>query len=300
MAEAVPPLLFSMASSSRKALLAGLIFITAAALPLLQHRLDAERARSRPVEADLTVPSAPYLKRLSLGYALVVADFYWLRATLYIGDDTVVMRDSPFLYRLVDLVTDLDPTFLVPYEAGAIALSFLAGRVDESNAILKKGWREYPERWRFPFTLGFNAFYFNEAYAVAARYLEQAAILPNRPDFLPLLVTRLYAQAHDPETALGFLARVYETTKDERMRAKLEERIKDLLLERDFLLFGRAIEVYRHRVGSSPERLEQLVEAGLLQALPLEPFGGRYELDAETGEVRSTTVRPRLRLYRPP
>ncbi len=45
-----------------------------------------------------------------------------------------------------------------------------------------------------------------------------------------------------------------------------------------------------------PARLEQLVQAGLLRELPREPFGGQYQYNADSGEVRSSEVKERMRM----
>ena len=41
---------------------------------------------------------------------------------------------------------------------------------------------------------------------------------------------------------------------------------------------------------------ENLVEAGILQRLPAEPFGGKYVYDPMTGEIRSSEAKERMRI----
>ena len=183
------------------------ILFLCVSLVLLQLQLD--RLRHGGNEPDLTLPSGRFLKVAVLGYRQVAADFFWVKATLYIGDTVRAARGYPQLYPLADLVTDLDPRFLVPYQAAGITLSVYAERPDESTRILTKGMRERPDYWVFPFYVGFNYFYHLHDYLTAAKFLEQASALPDRPAYLPSLVARLYAQAGRPETALEFLARMY-------------------------------------------------------------------------------------------
>ncbi len=273
------------------ALLALFVFVFS-----LQHALD--NLRHRADEPDLTLPSGRFMKVAALGYRQLAADFFWVKATLYIGDAGRAARRYPQLYDLADLVTDLDPKFRVPYHAAGIVLSVYAERPEESIRILKKGMREHPDNWAFPFYVGFNYFYHLHDHLTAARFLEQASTLPNRPTYLPALVSRLYAQAGQPETALEFLGRMYERAQDERSREALTQRIKQVLVERDLQVLERAVAQYRQRHRTLPMRLDDLVHDGLMTHIPPDPFGGVYRLDLATGAVTTTTPIERLKVYR--
>jgi len=82
------------------------------------------------------------------------------------------------------------------------------------------------------------------------------------------------------------------------MKEKIEQRIKELVLERDLNFLEEVLDKYAQGYNGSPVRLEELVANGLIERIPPEPFGGYYYIDGETGEVKSSTHPQRLRIYR--
>lgn len=247
---------------------------------------------------DFYIPSSQFLKPAILGYDSMAADLYWLRAVQYIGDRFWFEKKYPQLYPILDLVTDLDPKFEYAYEVGGIILSVYAKRIDESIAILKKGDEEELGYWELPFYLGFNYFYYLGDYTTAADYIVRASEMPRSPAYLPKLAARLHAQAGNPETALEFLYRVYEATEDENVKKELEERMKDVMVERDIQYLEGAIDVYKERFGEYPETLDLIVSRGIIKSIPEEPFGGYYYIDSETRVIKSSIKKERLKVYR--
>jgi len=104
----------------------------------------------------------------------------------------------------------------------------------------------------------------------------------------------LYASSHEPQLALEFLAKAYEHTADENVRAVLHQRMKEVTVERDLQLMEQAIVRFHERHRAYPQRLGDLVTDGLLRSIPSEPFGGVYLYDRDSHDVRSSTVTERL------
>jgi tetratricopeptide (TPR) repeat protein len=274
-----------------------LLILTALIYPT-HKRVDANRKELKQVDEHTYIPSGKYLKTAVLGYDQIIADFFWLRVVQYIGDKEKEARGYPLIYRLVDLVTDLDPGFSFAYKVGGIILTVYSKRIQESNTMLEKGIKENPEVWDLPFFLGFNHFFYLSDYYTAAEYMNRAAQLPGHPPYLPKLVARLYAQAGTPEVALEFLYRVYEQAPNEKIREELKERMKEVIIERDIIFLEKAVKVYQERYKCLPEDLKDLVRGKIIQELPQEPFEGRYLYDPRTGEVKSSTHPERLRIYK--
>jgi hypothetical protein len=90
---------------------------------------------------------------------------------------------------------------------------------------------------------------------------------------------------------------MYEQTSDENIKHVLEQRLKEVVVERDLQLLEEAISRYRKLHKRVPARLEDLVGPGLLRALPREPFGGHYLYDPQTQAVRSSEMKERLQVY---
>src|SRR5947208_85970 len=291
----------SLAARRWALMAAGLLLLVG--LHLLQVRIDAQRAVTPKLQRFMYLPRGEYLRVAVLGYEQVVADLLWIQAIQAMGEHTVTEEAGRWLYRVLDVITTLDPRFLRVYEAGGVALVTLVVLAEESNRILEKGIKYNPDYWALPFLLGFNYYYELHDDARAADYIARASLLPGAPKYLPALAARLYASAREPQVAIDFLARMYEQTSDENVKRILERRLKEVVAERDLQLLEGAISRYRKLHKRAPERLEDLVGPGLLRALPREPFGGRYLYDPQTQAVRSSEMKERLQVYekrRPP
>jgi tetratricopeptide (TPR) repeat protein len=274
---------------------AGLLLVVG--LHLLQVRIDAQRAVTLKLQRFMYLPRGEYLRAAVLGYEQVVADLLWIQAIQAMGESTVTEEAGRWLYRALDVITTLDPRFVRVYEAGGIALVTLVVLAEESNRILEKGIRYNPDYWALPYLLGFNYYFELHDDAKAADSLARAAQLPGAPEYLAPLAVRLYASAREPQVAIDFLALMYEQTSDENVKRVLEQRLKEVVVERDLQLFEEAISRYRKLHKRAPERLEDLVGPGLLRALPREPFGGRYLYDPQTQTVGSSEMKERLKVY---
>jgi hypothetical protein len=180
------------------------------------------------VEEPLYIPTGRLLPYLSLGHKQLLADLLWLRTILYFGEHSLTDRDFPYLYHLVDIVTTLDPCFLEPYLFGGIALSLEAHAVEESNSLLQKGMKHFPNEWRIPFYLGFNYWYFKEERGQAAQYVALASQLPGAPSYLSRLAATLYLQGGQGEVALKFLREIHSRFQDERIRENLEKKMEEI------------------------------------------------------------------------
>ena len=262
----------------------------------LQQELDLRRGDVR-VESLRFLPRGEYLKPVLLGYHHLAADVLWLRMVQVLGERNVTAQDYEWLYHALDVITTLDPQYVYAYQVGGIVLTELAQRVDLSNRLLEKGLQANPAAWQIPFYLGYNHFFFLEDYRRAADYMAQAARLPGRPSYAPLLAARLYAQAGNPNTALDFLRAMWHQTQDKQSKEALELRIKEVTIERDIGLLEEAVGRYRTREGRTPTVLADLVARGILHAIPPEPFGGVYRLDPKTGAITSSTHPERLRVH---
>jgi hypothetical protein len=180
------------------------------------------------------------------------------------------------------------------YEAGGLALTTLVVLPEESNRLLEKGMQHNPTEWKLPFLVGINYYYEFYDDAKAADYISQASRLPNAPSSLPTLAANLYVSAHSPQQAVNLLAAMHQEATDESAKTLIEIRLKIAMTERDLSLLEQAIDRYRKMKGTNPLRLDELVSAGLLSALPVEPAGGRYTYDAKTGAVSSTEMPERF------
>src|SRR6185503_8501199 len=104
------------------------------------------------------------LKRASLSFNGLAADWYWMRSLQYVGGkilkvpasvplDSLGQLDLKLLAPLLDTATTLDPQFMEPYEYAAIVLPDVD--LPEAIRITKKGIAANPTAWRLRQHLGF-------------------------------------------------------------------------------------------------------------------------------------------------
>lgn len=254
-------------------------------------------SNSKPKLQKLTyLPSGDYLRMASLGYRELAADLLWLQAIQVMGERKLSEEAGHWLYQAVDRITTLDPKFVRAYEAGSHALCILVVLPEQSNRLLEKGMRHNPQEWKLPFLLGMNYYFELADDEKAAEVMALASRLPGAPESLVRLAAKLFVSAKSPQQAVELLAKVYEETSDENVRKMLEIRLKESIVERDLQILEQAISRFQANHSRRPERLENLVESGLLRELPMEPFGGRYLYEPATGIVRSSEVTERMRV----
>jgi tetratricopeptide (TPR) repeat protein len=264
----------------------------------LQGELDRRQDRTVvQIEGLAQLPKGEYLKPALLGYHHLGADMLWLRLVQVVGKKRNSADEYEWMYHALDVLTTLDPQYAYAYYAGGVVLGDLANRPDLSIRLLEKGVEANPDVWNIPFLLGYNYYFLLGEPAKGAEYIMRAARLPDGPSYLPGLATRMAAEAGSPDTALAFLEARLRETQDPEMREFLANRMKEVIIERDLHILGSAVEAYRAQHQVPPATLTDLVLAGALSNLPVEPFGGEYLVNSHSGSVSSSTHPNRLRTF---
>ena len=264
---------------------------------MTQTYIERHKGIEQRIEKVMFLPKGEYLKPAVIGYEQLVGDIIWLRTIQVIGDKVVTPKGYDWVYHALDVVTTLDPKFAYAYQLGGVTLSVLGKRPDLSNMLLEKGSRENPDVWQIPFYIGFNNFFYLNDYEAAAEYMDKASKLPGHPEYLPKLAARLYVQAGNPNVALEFLARMHKDTDDEKVKLALEQRIKEVIVERDAMFLEEAVNRYKEVYKLYPKNLQDLIRRGIINEIPHEPFVGFYYLHQGDGKVYSSTIKERMKVY---
>lgn len=260
-----------------------LLLASIAGSVLVLRRLDALRGSQATLEEVLYIPSGKVLKRASLGYSGLLADIYWTRAVQYFGSKHIYGATRyDLLYPLLDITTDLDPHLIVAYQFGSIFLSQKppggAGQPDKAVALVEKGIRENPSYWRLYFTLGFIHYLDRRDYKAAQQAFEKGSQIPGALPWMKVMAARMAENAEDINTALALWQAVYDTTQDSTTRDTALKHIASLRAEEEINQLTQQIDYYRQREGRQPSSWSDLVRAGFLRGVPVDPFGAPYEL----------------------
>lgn len=238
-----------------------------------------------------------YRPYLSFGFRNLLADIVWLQAVQTAGSRRMAREDYDRLYQLVQAVANFDPRFVVPYILGGLILGDSPHHTQEAIRTLQRGYENHPSDWRFPFYIGYTEYFSLGNPEEGGKSLQEASKLPNSPPHLPFLASRMLSEGRKPEIALDFIRTMIRQETDPARREILNRRAREVVVERDLQILEEAVAKYRAREGRTPGSLTDLLRAGLIRAVPPEPNGGRYLLDAG-GSVRSDRVARRLKVFR--
>jgi hypothetical protein len=237
---------------------------------------------------------------MSLGYGNVLADVLWFRAISYFGTHYRGDRMYPWLAHMCDLVTDLDPRAEHVYRFAGVILPWEAGEADEGIRLLHKGAQTFPDSWLIQYWLGFNYYFFKSDFAAAAVHLRRAAELPDaHPNAARLAALMMDAQ-YGPETSIAFLQEMEQNADSSQMREVVQRHILEARLAQDLEQLEKAVAIYRAHFGRVPASVDALLAAGIISAMPQDPFGGRYRIDPESGAVSSSSGQMPARLHESP
>ena len=261
----------------------------------LQQRIDRQRAAFYQERDELVLRSGKLIKAMSIEYAPLMADIYWTRVVQYYGDKRA--RHDPnfeLLWPLLDITTTLDPNLLVSYRFGSTFLSEPsprgAGHPELGIELLERGIQANPEYWRFYEDLGFIYYFELKDYAKASAAFAEGSKNPDAQIWMKIMAARIAAEGESLSTSIFLWSEVYQTAKDPQVKENALTHLQLLRVTQDCKQLDALADEFQKRTGRRPSRIGELVQAGLLSSLPVDPMGyayvfgqdGRAELNLES------------------
>ena len=224
----------------------------------LSRWMDATRPPvETSIEEERLYMTGAAIKRMSLGFNGLAADWYWMRSLQYVGRKLINHEDRlqiddlgplnlKLLAPLLQTATTLDPQFLAVYEYGAVVLP--AVNDEDAIALLKKGIEANPAAWRLYQHLGY-IYWQRGDFQVASETYEAGSKLAGAPRWMHELGVRMLAQGENRATAREMYKRMAEQADDEQVKRLAELRLLqvDSFDERDAI--RRVLNDYRERNG---------------------------------------------------
>src|SRR6266496_6462494 len=238
------------------------------------------------------------MKRATLSFNGLAADYYWMRSLQYVGRKIVAYEDThagqfdmnalatldlQLLPSLLKMSTALDPQFMQPYYYGALILPELNG--DEAIALLNQGTAANPDKWQLYQHLGY-IYWQRHDYVKASEVYGTGAKLPSAPGWMMAMSARMKAEGGSRDAAREMYRHLYEASNDQAVKDMVTKQIMrlDSLDEQD--LIRRALTDYSAKSGhcaASWGDLAAALRAARLQidagtGTPFDPSGAPYHL----------------------
>lgn len=247
---------------------------------------------ARELPAVLYLRSPAVAQRVALSLDSIVADLYWMRALQHFGAtrlQTHGPRTFDNLYPFLDLATSLDPRFVVAYRFGAIFLSEAPpggpGRPDLAVRLLEKGVAATPERWQYFQDIGFVHYWWTGEYAKAAGAFSKGAAIAGSPWWMQSLAAVTLTEGGDRQTSRLLWRALSQSAENDWLRRDAQRRLiqLDALEQVDQL---HAVVARARAAGqTAPWSWAQLLRAGTLGEVPIDPTGVPYVIDMTSGRV---------------
>jgi tetratricopeptide (TPR) repeat protein len=231
----------------------------------------------------LYISSPKAVQRMSLGYTGLVADLYWTRAVQYFGSQHHQhSRDFHLLAPLLTLATHLDPKLMPAYEFGSNFLAPAppngAGEPQQAIAIAEYGIQNNPNNWKLYYELGFIYYTEMKDYSKAAEAFTRGADVPGAHPFLRILAARMAQHAGEFETARMLWTTTLQTSPAKDIQRNAIDHLRALRVDEDVTNLEKLVDLYRQQFGLQPQSIVELVRAGLLDAVPVDPTGQPYKI----------------------
>jgi hypothetical protein len=269
------------------------------------YKVDSIRSETRQQDV-LYISSAKALKRLSLGYSGLMADIYWTRAVQYFGwKHKHREMDYHLLYPLLDITTELDPQLIAAYRFGAPFIAQPppngAGEPDKAVDLIERGIKHNPNEWRLYYELGFLQAMERHDYVAAADAFNRGSQVPGAHPFLKILAAAMAQHGGDFQTARMLWQTTMQTAEEPMIKQNAERHLRALEVDQVVPQLEQLAQAYRQKTGNQPTSFLQLVSAGYLRRIPVDPLGHPYKLRSDGRvEVQDPDALPFIKQGLPP
>ena len=253
-----------------------------AASAILVRQVDRVRD-DEPLQEVLYIPSPAVVKRMSLGYSGLLADIYWTRVVQYFGTKhRAKSRQYLILKPLLQMTAALDPKLLPTYQFGSVFLSQKppegAGDPQAAAALVEQGIRDNPQAWRLYYDLGYIYWLEMKDPLKAADAFERGSKIPGALPWMRVMAAALEAHAGETETATYMWTNILKSTDDPNLRKNAINRLRCLRVDSDVQRLQDAVDQFTKQTGRLPSNWQEMISAGLLYGLPVDPRGDLYRL----------------------
>jgi hypothetical protein len=272
--------------SMRKLILPGFLILSLFGYSIAVTSVKEIRKNIIKTQPLLYLPPKEALSLLTFEFKTLFSKILTFRANIYFGETTSdeIKPDYYWFYKMYEAAIELDPYNIDSYYVAQAVLPWDGHLVRETNKLLEIGMKSRTWDWYLPFFIAFNNFYFLKDDKKAAEYFSKASQIDAR---IATIAGKYFQKAGETSAGLAFLKIMYDKTSDEGIRNNISKRINSL---EQIAYLENAIVVFRIKTGIFPSLPEQLISAGVIDKLPVDPFGKVYFI-REDGKIELKNIK---------
>jgi tetratricopeptide (TPR) repeat protein len=258
-----------------------------------QYKIEQSRNDFDIIEQSLYLSSSA-LKKMSLGYELIIADIYWIRALQYFTNTKNYYGKSEKLYKYFDIITDLDPKFVNAYRFGG---SFLAEKhpiglyeIELGTKLFEKGRKNNPDNFRLIIEEAFVYYLYTNDYKKASDLFNEASekvTSENRKASLKGMAALALSKSGNLELSEKIWNYIYRTSTNEARKKFALSNIIELRTKQIEIKLSNALKRFYADHNIIPDTLTDLLDKEYINQIPSDPTGGEFVIIENIVAVKS-------------
>ncbi len=186
-------------------------------------------AQPHAVKRSDYLPPPQIIQNLSAGLQIQLSDSFWLRALQDFDycDQPINVKEcnaESWLFKVLNLTTDLDKKFFDAYYYGALALTIIISDYEGASEIFDKGISQFPNDWRLNYAAGYHAYY-EEKNKLKAAKLYNSAAEHGAPAWVKTMAGRIASEGGDEKYAAQILEEMIKNSQDPMLVDRLKKKL---------------------------------------------------------------------------
>jgi hypothetical protein len=233
----------------------------------------------------LYMPTAEYLKILSMGNEGLMADYLYLWAIQYYSQ---FKPNEQYFYldKIFNQITDLDPHFKDAYLIGAVMMLIERERDPEARkesvlALLEKGIKANPEDSSLAEEAAWKCYIFFKDREKAEAFIRVALSRPNVSHRARRFLGRLLEERWTLKESIDYWQQVLDEAGSDFQKSVSRNSLYDLLVARDRQVFEPYLKAFKIIRGRPAVGWRELIEMFRLPEALKDPVGVEYKIDRD-------------------
>jgi hypothetical protein len=257
---------------------------------LLQYEYDITQ---KPLPASASGQDfSPFVVRMiDMGFHPAVASFSWATTMPEILD---LFNKKTEYFTDLAFVNGVDPKLSYPYAFSVLTLPAVPPQddpqaIEQADAIGKQGLAAADPDWRIAYYMATNEFLYEKDNQAAATYYNIAAATPGIPQYAERFSLNFGIQTDQRQKTEELWETIKDSTNDPDTKARAQAYIDHL---QDFDYLDAASKAYKAKFGVYPTSTAELVEKGIIPAVPVDPFGFTFIIQADGTSAINLNILP--------